>query len=153
MDNKKLSDNEIIKALQCCTKTRKMGDCKAQGCPALTPHGCSYYLRTDDEFAGVIFVELIKEAIDLINRQKAEVERLLTEIHSLGLVQNGYNDLLEICKADAIKEFAERLKSTNLYEFIEEYYENAELCYEVRQDQFEEYCDNLVKEMVGDDDV
>ena len=33
---------------------------------------------------------------------------------------------------------------------IEEYFENAELCYEARQDQFCEHIDNLVKEMVGE---
>ena len=101
------------------------------------------------------------ECLDLIKRQKAEIERLQAE-NKLFVVYKGqrgfgkvffFRELEKQIKSEAIKEFAERLKSTNLYEFIEEYYENAELCYEVRQDQFEEYCDSLVKEMVGDDNA
>jgi uncharacterized coiled-coil DUF342 family protein len=50
-------------------------------------------------------------------------------------------------KSEAVREFAERLKETNLYEFIEEYFDNAELCYEVRSDLFNDFVDNLVMEM------
>lgn len=61
-----------------------------------------------------------------------------------------YKEAVEVAlvetRAEAIKEFAERLKETNLYEFIEEYFDNAELCYEVRSDLFNDFVDNLVKE-------
>jgi 5'-3' exonuclease len=71
-----MTDNEIIKALECCTKVTSLSDCIKSGCPAKKREGCFYYLRTDDDFEGVIFVELIKDAIDLINRQKADKEKL-----------------------------------------------------------------------------
>ena len=47
-----------------------------------------------------------------------------------------------------IKEFAEVTKNINLEEFVESYYENAELCFDVRNDLFKEKIDNLLKEMV-----
>lgn len=58
-----LSDNEIIKALKCCT-----GDLEGcASCPLYDPpcdmgHKLNYY------------------ALDLINRQKAEIERLCMEL-------------------------------------------------------------------------
>ena len=52
-----MSDNEIINALELCNR----GICK----------GCSFY---DVECC---IAECRKEALDLINRQKAEIERLV----------------------------------------------------------------------------
>ena len=55
-----MTDNEIIKALECC-KDPECANCKE--CPAYETHkdcmGC-----------------VLSEAIDLINRQRAEIERL-----------------------------------------------------------------------------
>jgi hypothetical protein len=71
-----MKDTEIIKALECCRKAKTMGDCLSLGCPASTLAGCRYVLRTDEDFEGVLYYEMLKDAIDLINRQKAEIERL-----------------------------------------------------------------------------
>ncbi len=114
-------DNEIIKALECCVN---FIPCKE--CPLERDGGCRD--------------TIIEKALSLINRQKAEIERLLHENHTIGLVQNGYNDMLEICKAEAIKEFAERFKGmAGIYQ---------KDTYVVGVDEF----DNLVKEMVGDNE-
>ena len=71
-----MTDNEIIKALECCRKAQTIGDCQALGCPASTPAGCRYYLGTDEDFEGVLYYEMLKDATALINRQKAEIESL-----------------------------------------------------------------------------
>ena len=120
-----MTDKEIIKALDCCIWGRSLSDCIKSGCPARKREGCSYYLRTDDDFEGVIFVELIKDALDLINRQKAEIERL-QDVN------------IRLTKAEAIKEFAERLKkhTTTLFDWSE--------VVEISVDDL----DDIVKEMV-----
>ena len=69
-----MTDNEIIKALECCIKAETRGDCEEMGCPASTKQGCQFYLRTDDDYENTIYIEILKDALDLINRQKAEIE-------------------------------------------------------------------------------
>ena len=54
-----MTDNEIIKALECCMKTEFISDCAK----------CEM-LASDCKDT------LIENALDLINRQKAEIERL-----------------------------------------------------------------------------
>ena len=71
-----MTDNEIIKALECCIKAETWGDCEKMGCPASTKQGCHFYLRTDDDYENTIYIEIFKDALDLINRQKAEIEAL-----------------------------------------------------------------------------
>ena len=182
-----MTDAEIIKALEWCTDT--IPPC----------HACKYDedTYTSDECMG----ELMKDALDLINRQKAELDgqdveimRLKHEIERLQQLQkptgaggfkvengkvvyysdmlNGYRheykDLDEIVKelnlymhtdyknielishykgklqttkAEAIKEFAGRLKEKKT---------NIEV---MRMPFLNRDIDNLVKEMVGDNDV
>ena len=60
MPDKKLPDSEIIKALECCVKET---------------HTCLECPYT--EFGQCEFL-VMKDALDLINRQKAEIERLQT---------------------------------------------------------------------------
>ena len=61
MDNK-LTDNEIIKALECCTNN-EVSSCKEKDCPFR-------------KFCQKDIDALEKASLDLINRQKAEIERL-----------------------------------------------------------------------------
>lgn len=83
--------------------------------------------------------EAIASAIDLINRQKAEFERLRTDYgnmaqHALILIANA--------RAEAVKEFAERLK-----EHMCEYdLDNYHWFRAIEEDAL----DDLVKEMVGE---
>ena len=71
-----MEKQQIVKALECCVKTQSICDCEEMGCPALTKQGCQFYLRTDEDYEGVIFVELIKEAISLIRDQEKRIEEL-----------------------------------------------------------------------------
>ena len=102
-----MTDNEIIKALECCIRTEE----KCDECPYWLDYArCSNALR--------------KDALDLINRQRAEIEELEAEIDKqheqakadiLGNMADGGTSChwcIEQHRAIAVKEFAERLKAT-----------------------------------------
>ena len=92
-----MTDAEIIKALECCKETVDDIDNESKCC------SCS--LIQD----GWCTSTLAKNALSLINRQKAEIERLnrmyLTVCESLDKAEKQ----ISTAKAEAIKEFAERL--------------------------------------------
>ena len=155
----KLTDNEIIKALECCI------DCKCKECPCYKNiEGEMYCTEIDEE-----------EILDLINRQQAEIEKLNkarqkqavflgeereqkyelidklskanTEIERLRAeadMAEGYADaLVARAKSEAIKEFAERLKIEAFecdvsFGYGKECYQQAVAVIEI---------DNLAKEM------
>lgn len=124
-----MTDNEIIKALECCTiKT----DCK----------GC--YFDTH-EAEDICAREVVKNAFDLITRQQAEIERLNAENMLTMSERNAFrtsfyevSKQLKTAKSESVKEFAERLKD-NLQWDSE--YDNKFV--------FENDIDVLVKEVVG----
>lgn len=104
-----MKDNEIIKALECCASSSQVSAC--DGCP---------YNRES------LICEMLKsrDALDLINRQKAEIERLEKQIKELLIsevcelhipmeiafrVRKGHPVFKEI-KSEVVKEFAEKLK-------------------------------------------
>ena len=116
-----MTDNEIIKALECCTEDE---DCSH--CPSIKemPY-CS-----NDIMVG---------ALNFIKRQQAEIERL----------QNTINDILDrqpilveraekYAKSDAIKEFADRLKEQKKTSTLDSRIYTTEMI------------NSLVKEMIGE---
>ena len=158
-----MTDNEIIKALECCVWVRSLSDCLKSGCPARKREGCSYFLRTDDDFEGIIFVELIKDAIDLINRQKAEIERLtsgkcvylsddeITEYCVEGPCPN-YKTEAEI-KAEAYKEFAEKVSKLICDNTYPDFDKDGKAVNIWNAKEGYKQIDNLLKEMVGDNNA
>ena len=88
-----MTDNEIIKALECCTKGTISDVCI--DCPLRTTDICT------EEENGVL-----KLALDLINRQQAEIERLNNNISAMATTLS--NSAKE-ARAEATKGFAERL--------------------------------------------
>lgn len=118
-----MTDDEIIKALECCSDTTTES---CNGCPFL--YNCKQG-------------SLKSIALDLIKRQKAEIEALKDSI------QQG-NEICENCQSDknkgllnarknAVREFAERLEETK---------------FKIGSNYFI-YADNIkvvVKEMVGE---
>lgn len=86
-----MTDNEIIKALECCGRESCLscpyrdGKCH-QGNP------------------------MIRDARDLINRQKVEIEQLKEEANRYQNLYCMAVDDIETAKSEAIREFAERLK-------------------------------------------
>ena len=62
-----MKEEEIIKALKCCAKSKTNSDCKALKCPCFKNEMCIFVC---DDYG------LQNLALDLINRQNAEIERL-----------------------------------------------------------------------------
>ena len=91
MTEKKFTDEEIKKALECC-RTLDAEACKE--CPA----------ESD-----CLHIDLNELALDLINRQQAEIERLTVNMNAFGLGMKREAERADTARAEAIKEFAERL--------------------------------------------
>lgn len=143
-----MTDNEIIKALECCIND----ECE----------DCPLYGENAPDVYGNCVQNTKRNALDLINRQKAEIERLKTafevvkqecedmftanrnlmaEIEQWKEEANKYQNLwceavedIQTAKTEVIKEFADRLK---------DYHKNYEGFCVVDDDDI----DNLVKEM------
>jgi predicted RNase H-like nuclease (RuvC/YqgF family) len=159
-----MTDNEIVKSLEICTGKRLLEDCPE----------CPNY-----ESESRCKVRLSEVALDLINRQKAELQKVKAELkettEKFNCQQYVYTDLSDIireknaeieklqsdnssmqstlakmsmgveqAKAEAIKEFAERLKEKQQTFISDEYAYKFIYLIEI---------DKLVKEMVGESDV
>ena len=145
-----MTDNEIKRALGCCMHSKWSDKCSE-----------CFYAECDSEKGCV--KELLEDALDLINRQqakieeltgnlkfvrgtverqKAEIERLQNECFCIAnereAIKDCINTAVEEAKAEAIKEFAERLKEEAVTKC------DWDNCVDV------EDIDNLVKEMVGE---
>lgn len=125
-----MTDAEIIKAFKCCCAAKLKEDCQKLKCPFFDNeiYNC---MNVDDENA------MYRYALDLINRQKEKIERLRAESGNQSTLWSQHYESLfetakETIKVEAIKEFAERLK-TDYGEFV-----------------YLGDIDNLVKEMTGD---
>ena len=142
-----MTDNEIIKALECCISHKGFEACESS-CPFYEQEMC---LEDGDA--------LLKYSLDLINRQQAEIERLKAENQSIKYCYErakSYNDTLaESCeknckkfnmttRAEAIKEFAERLKRRFAYD------PNYNNVVNNVASVFREGIDDLVAEMTGE---
>lgn len=128
-----MADNEIIEALKCCKSA--VASCEE----------CPMYVE------GVVChgYELNEKALDLITRQQLEIERLKCEMGKLLPKDCAYAVQMEVSnkletqiRAEAVREFAERLKAKS-FKTIRNYGLTKDVV---------EVCDidNLVKEMVGD---
>lgn len=100
-----MTDEQIIKALERCF---------TRGFDESTCYECPFYTAT-----AKCAEDLRDSVLDLINRQKAEIEELRERISYLGksidCSRKEYNRLLQKlqqAKSEAIKKFAEQLKET-----------------------------------------
>jgi hypothetical protein len=127
-----MTDEKIIKALECCST--KGVSCK--DCPA--------FVKVDRSNCR----QVLTGATDIINRQKAEIERLSEDLK----IQNKYwlyywKDVFEVgmekLKAGAIKDFADDLMAKA---YLSSNWSNSERTYVVEVKDI----DNLVKEMIGE---
>ena len=94
-----MTDEQIIKALECCSSSN-VEHCRK--CPLIS--------QKDELFSCLYQKQIL--SLDLINRQKAEIERVKKR-NTLLLKKKckDINTARKIIKSEAIKEFAERLKS------------------------------------------
>ena len=107
-----MTDNEIIKALE----------------------GAILNSKSCDSKVWIIAVYKLENALDLINRQHAEIDRLKEFI-----VETRRCD--KEIKSEAVKEFAEKLKN----KWFDEHYDSPNI-------DFDDFIDNLLKEMVGEEE-
>lgn len=94
-----MNDNDIIKALECCAVSNCLECCAVSNCD-----DCPYF-----KF-GNCLEKLQLDAVDLINRLKAENERLTINMNAFGLGMKYEKERADTARAEAIKEFAERIE-------------------------------------------
>lgn len=139
-----MTDKEIIKALECCR------DKIFKGCD-----NCA--MDEDNDCIEIVCANVL----NLIHRQQAEIERLerankILSKNADDAFQEGLNEAQDLyaeqvkneVKAEAIKEFADRLKD-EINQAIYIYYNDAAGGYYLAENCIDEI-DNLVKEMVGE---
>lgn len=131
-----MTDKEIVKAKKLLKKLEE-----AYNAYYDTSKGMPYDLDTTIRETAIC----LEHSIDEINSQKAEIERLqqkyeLSEAEREANVK-GFTESLETVRAEAIKEFAERLKST----MFNEDFLLCEPC------DMANIIDNLAKEMTEDE--
>jgi hypothetical protein len=145
--SKGMNDNEIVKALECCNNPPGKADCRT----------CPFY-----HSEGRCTENMLSNALDLINRLQAEIERLKTVHYCIDKVILGkqefaiadeyliaYQNALERLynninlKSEARKEFAERIKSK--LRDLAKIEHRGEYCYLIG----EAFFDNLLEEMDG----
>lgn len=141
MINENLTDEDVVEGLERCISTTTDKACA--GCPFNKQNLCNI-----DQWA------LERYALDLIKRQKSEIERLKsandekfrqwdmlaekTKTHYADL----YNEAKDKLKAEAYKEFAERLNGKAQ---IADCFNSYSMVVETN------FIDNLLKEMVGEE--
>lgn len=136
-----LTDNKIIRALECCTNTH-----------LYTCDDCPFYQNCQGD------EDVLRYALDLINRKQAEIERLKeqkTLIANIEVSEDMFKKLInqKVCfvtnneadvsfscdehiRADAIKEFAERLKANER--------EHCQWCNHSNKGRRSDWCDELI---------
>lgn len=131
-----MTDNEIIKALEYCSTDIRENTCPK--CAFYKKHRCSTLM--------------LNAVSDIINRQKAEIKRLGTELdlsksfHKEAVAERNFyyhqmirfENMFKTAKSEAIKEFAERL---NEHSFVDN------LSLDGKETVYVDDIDNLVKEM------
>lgn len=124
-----MTDEEILKGLKACGVDGTCADC---------PYDTPYIPDTPPDCSE----RMMKDAFDLVTRQKGEVERQRNQHFVIPARCNGKTVLIKktinAIRAEAIKEFAEKLKESLSW----------------RTEPIDGYdIDELVKEMVGEDDT
>ena len=175
-----MTDNEIIKALECCIKSSHFGECFENKCPLVSEQGCKVGKET-----------LYPYALDLINRLQAENERLKQNLEEAHIdirehlaenerlqshIQEGIDlakqipEMLALVKAEAYKECIEKVKE-EIKQALENNYnvksqreqktknfgEDVILHYVIGKIEclrgLDDFLDNILKELVGDTDA
>lgn len=132
-----MTDNEIITIDEAITHCYEVADRKCDDCGK-------------EHLQLAKWLEELKESREIINRQKAEIERLQDYNENLQTANTALSNEILDSKSEAIKEFAERLKTEIISDTAygcdcnqhSGYYD-----YTIKIGDIPEYIDNLVKEM------
>lgn len=144
-DKERMTDNEIIKALECCSANYIA--CKE--CPFNSKSFCERYV--------------IENAFDFVKRQQAEIERLKREnkilsINADNAFQDGLNEAQDLyaeqvkneVQAEAINEFADSFDD-ELAKLRDTYFERGLKDYSLVCEVIHDYLYRTLREMVGTD--
>lgn len=93
MTDKRYTDEEIVKALECCL-------CDNSECLQCR----------NKEFCRADCDEIATKTIELIKHYRAEIEKLKKEVNLVSIQFQDLQERIDNAKAEACKEFAERLK-------------------------------------------
>lgn len=131
---KVMTDNEIVETLKLCTTQDGSIPC----------YDCPCWNDDEQECEGIDYTA----TLDLINRQKAEIEELKNYVNRCKSGKEYWVKCLLEKPNEALKEFAERIKMSIKANVVEA------LCNDVKGVYNAEYViddiDTLLKEMVGD---
>lgn len=131
MTDKKLTDEEIISSLEVIATTCNCNECKIRSGRWGT---CNCSETTANA------------ALDLINRQKSEIESLREDLKRVCAERDAHICTNNFIKTEAYKEFADKLKKqTGLFHYLGVSRIDYATCVEVST------IDNLLKEMVGEE--
>lgn len=132
MSNKKFTDEEIKSSLEVIATTRNCNECKIRNCKWGTCN-CSQITAN--------------AALDLINRQKAEIEKLKGSTIVSNIMES--KRIKREAKAEAYKEFAEKIKKS-IKENVDEAWHRDDGNGIYDAEYVLDDIDNLLKEMVGE---
>lgn len=134
MTDKKFTDEEIIRNYEWCI-----------GCTSDRCRECTM----DEE--GFCEEELQDLVLDLINRQKVEIERLQKEVNLVSALFQDLQERTDEIKAEAYKEFAEKIKKS-IKENVDEAWHRDDGNGIYDAEYVLDDIDNLLKEMVGEEE-
>lgn len=140
-----LTNEDIMSSLKVIATTRNCNECEIRNCKWGT---CNCEQITANA------------ALELINRQKAEIKRLQKEVNLVTILYQDVQERTEEVKVEAYKEFAERLKKKiintpfgiNCTGETDEYREGCLRGLVAKQHNVVDMLDNLLKEMVGEEE-
>ena len=132
MTDKKYTNEDIISSLKVIATTGNCNECKIRNCKWGTCN-CSQITAN--------------VALDLINRQNAEIKRLQKEVNLVSIQFQDLQERTDEVKLEAYKEFAEKLE------------EKLGCCHIISDGEYcgfdcgdtHECIDDLLKEMVGEE--
>lgn len=134
MTDKKITDEEIKSSLEVIATTRNCNECKIRNCKWGTCN-CSQITAN--------------AALDLINRQKAEIEKLKGSTIVSNIMES--QKIKREAKAEAYKEFAEKIKKS-IKENVDEAWHRDDGNGIYDAEYVLDDIDNLLKEMVGEEE-
>lgn len=134
MTDKKFTDEEIKSSLEVIATTRNCNECKIRNCKWGTCN-CSQITAN--------------VALDLINRQKAEIEKLKGSTIVSNIMES--QRIKREAKVEAYKEFAEKIKKS-IKENVDEAWHRDDGNGIYDAEYVLDDIDNLLKEMVGEEE-
>jgi chaperonin cofactor prefoldin len=102
---------------------------------------CAESTQIARDVGGTLVISLLQNALDLINRQQAEIEKLTINMNAFGLGMKREKERADTIRAETIKEF-----ESKIHEKLHEAERHGNFEPVVTREMF----DSVVKELVGE---